>query len=332
MTIARVRPAIFFSLLALLVAGALIVPHVANRGVVFLSGVVAINVVFGIAFNLAFAKAGILSFGNAMFFAVGAYCAGYLITQQNHLPFVVILLAAAGCGGLLALVTGLLALRRASGVYFAVITLAVGALVHVLIMKLNFLGRNDGLVGVNRPIIDLGLVELDLARGDAYYYFIIASCALLVTLMWVLWSNRFGRSLQGVKSDPMRASFLGIDIDRKRLIALVLSGSITALAGAIYAPWAQIVTPELAHWSFSTMPLLFTLLGGSAFFLGPAVGAILFGLLDYATRSLIGISDLLVGGLLLAVVLSVPGGVLGLLGSLLARVRAPSSPRREGRA
>lgn len=319
--IARVRPALFLSLLALLVAAALLLPHVANRGVVFLGGVVAINVIFGIAFNLAFAKAGILSFGNAMFFAVGAYCTGYLITQQGHLPFVVILVAAAACGALLALVTGLLALRRASGVYFAVITLAVGALIHVLIQKLTFLGRNDGMAGVSRPTIDLGLFQLDLARGDAYYYFIVASSAALVTLMWVLWSNRFGRSLQCVKSDPVRASFLGIDIDRKRLIALVISGSITSLAGAIYAPWAQIVTPELAHWSYSTMPLLFTLLGGSGFFLGPAVGAILFGLLEYATRSLVGISDLLVGGLLLAVVLSVPGGILGLLQTIVLRLR-----------
>ena len=319
--IARVRPALFLSLLALLVAAALLLPHVANRGVVFLGGVVAINVIFGIAFNLAFAKAGILSFGNAMFFAVGAYCTGYLITQQGHLPFVVILVAAAACGALLALVTGLLALRRASGVYFAVITLAVGALIHVLIQKLTFQGRNDGMAGVSRPPIDLGLFQLDLARGDAYYYFIVASSAALVTLMWVLWSNRFGRSLQCVKSDPVRASFLGIDIDRKRLIALVISGSITSLAGAIYAPWAQIVTPELAHWSYSTMPLLFTLLGGSGFFLGPAVGAILFGLLEYATRSLVGISDLLVGGLLLAVVLSVPGGILGLLQTIVLRLR-----------
>lgn len=319
MSITRIRPLHFVGVMALLILAALVLPHVANRGIVFLGGVVAINMVFGIAFNIAFQKAGILSFGNAMFFATGAYATGYLITQVPQVPFLLMIALSGLAGALLALITGLLALRRSSGVYFAVITLAVGELIHVLITKMSFLGRNDGMVGVFRPTLDFGAFEIDLSQGDAYYYFIILSCAVLISILWVLWSNRFGRALQTVRSDPMRADFLGTDINRKRLQALVLSGAATALAGALFAPWAQIVTPDLAHWSQSTKPLLFALLGGTAFFFGPVVGAILFSLLEYNTRTLVGISDLMVGSLLLAVVLAVPGGVLGLLKSVIAR-------------
>ncbi len=328
MNITSVRPLGFFVSLAVLLAVAFALPQFANRGVVFLAGVVATNIVFGIAFNFAFAKAGVLSFGHAMFFAVGAYATAYLILNHSWMPFLLVLAFALGCGALLAAVTALLALRRAGGVSFAVITLALGALVHVLITKTTALGRNDGLAGVARPSLDFGVFSVPLAVGDNYYYFLVVTCALAVVLMWVLWSNRFGRSLQTVKSDPARAGFLGVDVDAKRLKAFVISGTMAALAGALFAPWAQIVSPEVALWTQSTMPVLFALLGGSAYYLGPAVGAILFGFLDYGTRTLVGVSDLMVGGLLLAVVLAVPGGILGMLAALWTRVAA----RREAAA
>lgn len=322
MSITTVRPlGLFVSLVTLLII-AFALPMFVNRGVVFLAGVVATNIVFGIAFNFAFAKAGVLSFGHAMFFAVGAYATAYLILNHSWLPFLLILLIAVACGALLAVVTALLALRRAGGVSFAVITLALGALVHVLITKMTFLGRNDGLAGVARPPLNFGIFSVPLAVGDNYYYFMVITCALAVVIMWVLWSNRFGRSLQAVKSDPARAGFLGIDVNAKRLQAFVISGTMAALAGALFAPWAQIVSPEVAIWTQSTMPVLFALLGGSAFYLGPAVGAILFGFLDYGTRTMVGVSDLMVGGLLLAVVLAVPGGILGMLSALWTRFGA----------
>jgi len=319
-SITRINRSTFFISLAALAIAGLLLPMVANRGVVFLGGVVAINMVYGIAFNFAFQKAGILSFGNAMFVAAGAYTTGYLVTQVPQIPFLLVILLSGLSGAILAMITGLLALRRSSGVYFAVITLAVGELIHVLVTKLTFLGRNDGLVGVYRPTLNFGLFEIDLGQGNAYYYFILVVCLLLIAGLWIIWSNRFGRSLQTVKSDEMRSGFLGTDTDRRKLQALVISGAVTALGGALFAPWAQIVTPDLAHWSQSTKPLLFALLGGTSTFFGPAVGAVLFGFLEYSTRTLVGISDLLTGGLLLAVVLAVPGGVLGLI-IRLTRIR-----------
>lgn len=298
-----------------LVAFAL-VPHIFNRGIVFLAGLVAINIVFALSWNLLFAGIGLLSFGQAMFFAGGAYMMAVLSLHIPDMPFLLAMALGAATGGVIAFVFGFIALRRASGTYFAILTLAFAEFVHIVITKTNILGRNDGLVGIRRPVIDLGFVELNLVTGNSYYYFLIATMALAAFALWCLQNSPAGRLMQAIRQEPARAAFLGADIQSWRLFAFVVSGAFAGLAGTMLAPWSQIVSPEIAHWSVSTQPILFSLLGGTGTFWGPALGAILFGVVDYATRNLQGLADLTVGLLLLAVVLAIPGGILGLLGRL----------------
>lgn len=326
-------PLRFLATLGLVVALALALPEVANRGLVFLAGVVAINAVYGMAFNLLFSTVGVLSFGQAGFFAAGAYTVAALTLRVPDLPFGAALLAAGVAGALFALLIGFLALRRTTGVYFAILTLAFAELLHIVIARTTALGRNDGLVGIGRPTLDFGVLSVDLSRGDSYYSFIILACALIFCVLWWLNVSALGRSFQAVRQDPTRAMFLGVDVHARRLLGFVLAGAATAVAGGLFAPWTQIVTPELAHWSQSAYPILFTLLGGAAFFWGPLVGAILFAALSWAFRAHTGATDLVTGALLLAVVLAFPGGVLGLI-SAVARAVAPR-PRgalRHGRA
>lgn len=297
-------------LLGLMVLGAMM-PSVMNRGLVFIAGMVWINAVFGVSFNLLFGLSGVLSFGQAMFFAAGAYAAAVL-TQQTGWPLWLALPAAGGVGALLAAAVGLVALRRNEGVYFAILTLAFAELVHLLISNTHFLGRNDGLSGLPRPVVELAGQRFDMTQGDGFYYLIVLICSLLIALLrWII-STPFGRALQALKQDPDRAEFLGIPVRKHRLAVFALAGGTTALAGALVAPWAQIVTPELAHWSNSTNPILFTLLGGSAYFWGPVLGAVILSGVFYLTRTLVGVSDLVTGLMLLSVVLALPGGVLGL--------------------
>jgi len=306
------------TLLCVVVAGA-IFPSVANRGLVFIAGLLWINVVFGLAFNLLFATGGILSFGQAMFYAVGAYAASVLSLRLPELPFLWALLVSGLAGAGLAVVAGTVALRRSEGVYFAVLTLAFGELLHIVITKSTLLGRNDGLNGIRRPVIDIGMLHLDFSAGDAFYYFILVVCAFLVGVLWMVTHGAFGRALLAIRQEAQRAEFLGMPVQRYRLIAFAISGAITAVAGALAAPWLQIVTPDLARWSNSTNPILFTLLGGSGFFWGPAAGAAILSVVFYTTRTLAGIADLATGGMLLVVVLSLPGGVLGLLNAVRQR-------------
>lgn len=290
-----------------------VVPHIANSGLMFLAGLVAINIVFGLSWNLLFSGAGLLSFGHAMFFAGGAYTMALVSRHLPEMPFLLGLMLGAACGGMIALVFGFIALRRASGVYFAVLTLAFSELIHILITKTTFLGRNDGLVGIPRPVIDFGVGALDLSSATAYYYFIIIVMTLVAVLLWCFQNAPAGRLLQAIRQDATRTAFLGTPIQGWQLAAFVLSGTVAAFCGAVMAPFTQIASPEIAYWTVSTQPILFTLLGGAGHFWGPAVGAILFGAIDYGTRTMHGLSDLTVGVLLLAVVLMIPGGLLGLL-------------------
>jgi branched-chain amino acid transport system permease protein len=325
------HPGRFAFVLAVVVAMALAFPAVANPGLVFLAGVVAINVVLGLSFNLLFSTAGLLSFGQSAFSAAGAYTTAVLLLKVPGLPFLLVLAASALVGAALALALGIIALKRTEGVYFAVLTLAFSALLHVVIAKTTALGRNDGLTGIPRPRIDLGVTSVDLAQGQNFYVFVVLLTAAVTAVLWWVTHSRLGRSFRAIRLDPMRAMFLGIDVRRRRLEAFAIAGATTALAGALIGPLTSIVSPDLAHWAESTKPILFTLLGGAGAFWGPAVGAVMFAGIEYGTRTLAGASDLITGGLLLAVVLAVPGGVLGLAARLVNRKRAPAlaaSPER----
>ena len=229
-------------------AVALLIPQFANKGVVFLAGLVAVNIVFALCFNLLFSYSGLLSFGQATFFAVGAYALEIIMVRLPDVPFLVAVFAAGAGGCLTAVLIGVLALRRTEGIYFAVLTLAFGELVRILISKSTLLGRNDGLTGIPRPKIDLLIGVLDLTRGDSYYYFMIAVCGLLSAVLWWVVHSRYGRVFRAIRLEPVRTAFLGIDPNRHRLLAFAISGTITALVGAVFTPWAQILTPELADW------------------------------------------------------------------------------------
>lgn len=307
--------------LVLLVAFAT-VPLWAEKGLVFLAGVVLMQIVFALSFNLMFGLTGLVSFGQAAFFAAGAYASAWLARTAPDLPFILSILFGGAVGLVLAAVIGVVALRRASGIYFAILTLALGQLVYTVIGKVTALGREDGLLGIVRPLLGVGALSIDLSVGDRYYWLLLAAAALLSLCLWWVWHGSLGRILAAIRQEPERVRFFGIDVRRHREYAFIVSGTVTALAGGLLAPWTQIITPMLAHWSYSALPILFCLLGGSRRFWGPAVGAIVFAGLDHATRSMVGMAELVVGGALLLVVLALPGGILGALATALGRAGA----------
>ena len=330
------RPSVLLA--ALLIAAAVSAPFWANAGIVFLAGLVAVEAVFALSWNLLFGYAGLVSFGHAAFFAVGAYFCGAVLRYLPDVPFPAILAGAAIAGALASALVALLALRRSAGIYFAILTLALGQILFTLIGSSTLLGREDGLSGIPRPVLSLGFVSFDLARGNNYYWFLLIACALLGAVLWWLAHSRVGRVLRSIRQDADRAAFLGIDVHAWRFAAFTIAGAVAALAGALQAPWAQIVTPQVAHWYQSTLPILDTLLGGAGSFWGPVIGAFAFSFIAYGTRHLAGLSELIVGAVLLAVVLLAPGGIAGLLDRFGAAERrkdrhaAPiARPVREGR-
>ncbi len=287
------------------------VPAWADKGLIFLAAVVMIKIAFSLSFNLIFGLTGLVSFGHAAFFAAGAYTTGILLARFQEVPFLLSWLAAGCMGAFVALVVAVVALRRASGIYFAILTLALAELVHILISKSTFLGREDGLTGIKRPKLDIGILNIDLAAGNNLYFVTLLLTSLIGVVVYFIWHNRIGRLLAGIRQDSERVRFLGINVPALRLMIFVVSGGLAGLAGGLYAPMAQLLTPEISHWSYSALPILFCLVGGVSSFWGPMLGAIVFIGLEHLTRHITGLSDLIIGLVLLVVVLGFPGGIIG---------------------
>lgn len=297
---------------ALLLVAFLAVPLWADKGLIFLAGVALVHIVFALSFNTISGLSGMVSFGHAAYFAIGAYASGLILRNWTEGSIFVAIAAGGMAGGVLAAVIGMVALRRASGNYFAILTLAFAELLHILIAKSSWFGREDGLTGIQRPLIDVpGMGAVNLTDGNNMFYFILALSMLLLCGAWVIWHSQFGRQLAAIRQEPDRASFLGVNIHRARLVAFSLSGIGAGFAGAMYAPLAQLLTPEVAHWSFSALPILFCLLGGTAIFWGPVAGVLVFLGLEHSTRNIIGLSEVVIGATLLFVVLVFPGGIAG---------------------
>lgn len=302
-------------------AVSLALPSVLNRGVVFLAGLLMIDIVVALAFNFLFSTVGILSFGQAMFVIVGAYGAGILIKTFSGLSILPALAAAGVVSGLVAFLVGFISLRRSEGTYFAVLTLAFASLVWLVIGKVDGLGRENGLTGIVRPELNLVFTSISLVQSDRFYYLIVVVCLALIAIIWLATNSQMGRAARAIRMDPQRAEFLGIDVQAYRLGAFVFAGAVTGIASGLLGPWTQVLTPDLGHWIQSTKPVLYALLGGASFFWGPIPGAVAFAVLAYLTRTLVGLTDLITGGLLLVVVLAFPGGILGILHRLLVKVR-----------
>ena len=286
-------------------------PFLVNPGLVFIAGFAMIEIVFALSWNILFSYAGLASFGHAAFFGVGAYVAAAALRYHYDISFLLLLPICALLGALTAFLIAIVVLRRAHGIQFAVLTLALSQLVAVVIGHSDYFGHDEGLSAIPRPVINFGLFVLDLRKPLANYYFVFAACLIAVGLMWLLVNGPWGRAMLAVRIDAVRAEFVGINVWRVRVLAFTASGAFAAVAGALLAPWGQIVTPDYVNWLHSAQPIFATLLGGVGYFWGPVVGVLVLSALDYLTRTSPGLSELLIGGSLLVVVLLAPRGILG---------------------
>lgn len=306
------------ALLALLLAF-FFAPFLVHSGLVFIAGFAMIEIVFALSWNMLFSYAGLVSFGHAAFFGVGAYISAAALRYGYDINFLLIIPICAVLGAIAAFLVAIVVLRRASGIQFSVLTLALGQLIVVLLGYSSYFGHDEGLSAIPRPVMDFGLFVIDLNHGLTNYYFVFAVCLVAVGLMWLLVNGPIGRAMQAVRLDPERAAFVGIDVWRVRVFAFTISGAFAAVAGSLLAPWGQIVTPDYVNWLHSAQPIFATLLGGVGFFWGPVVGILGLTALNYFTRTFVGVSEMLIGASLLAVVLVAPQGILGALRQALRR-------------
>jgi branched-chain amino acid transport system permease protein len=282
-----------------------------NPGLVHLAGVTLVLGLFAVAWNLLFGYGGLASFGSGGLFSLGAYIMAISLRAGYEGSFLLLIVMAMAAGGIVSFLIGAVALRRSSGIYLAILTLAMAEVLRQFLMRWHWVGAEDGLPGIVRPHFSLGLGTVDLSTGASYHYFLCISCGLLIGIVWWIAHGPFGRTLRAIRLDPERTAFMGVNTHGYRLAAFTLSGVFVAGAGALYAPLAQIVTPDLGNMLRSTQPILFTLLGGASSFWGPLIGAFLFSAIEYGTRTLAGMQEIITGVVLLAVILLAPTGVSG---------------------
>lgn len=217
-----------------------------------------------LALNLLLGYTGLLSFGHAMFFGIGAYCTGILATKYDFSAFTAIPIAVVVTAAISWLI-GLVCVRR-SGLYFIMITLAFNQMFYFIAYSWTTMtGGEDGLPGLRRPAL--------IADQWSFYIFTVIIFLITITLMKRFVDSPTGRILQAIRDNPARAAATGYDVERYKLIAFVMSGLFTGLAGAIFAFVFEIVPIDKIHLLFSGDILFMTLIGGSASFIGPLIGA-----------------------------------------------------------
>lgn len=311
-------------LLPLILTAALIflflAPHLLNPGLLFIVGMTLIQSIFALSWNLLFGFTGLASFGHAGFYAIGAYFTAAALRYDFNLPFLAVLAIAGILGAMIALAIGVVALKRLTGIFLAVLTVALTEALAKIIGFIPALGEQDGLGNFARPVMNFGLFTLDLTHSNDYYRFLVIASLLIIGALWWVVHSPLGRSFRAIREDADRARFVGIDVARYRVISFMISGGTAALAGALSAPWTRIVTLDQVNWLASTQPILNSLLGGFTSFWGPIVGAISFSTINYWTRSFPGLSEIMVGGILVVVILVAPTGILGLTEKLYQRV------------
>jgi len=265
------------------------------------------------ALNFLLGFTGVLSFGHAAYFGLGAYGCG--LTIKYLAPSSTLgLLVGVVVGTVAAAIIGPLIVRL-RGVYFAMVTIAFGQVFYFITFRWNTVtGGDDGLGGFERQPIQLAGFNIDIAHNQMlFYYFVLLFFGLAAGAMGILLRSPLGRAQLAIRENERRARFLGLAIERHIWLAWVISCGFTSLAGALYALLNNFADPRLFYWSFSGDLVIMTVLGGMRSFWGPLLGAALFVVLRDTISSHTENWMSFIGLFFVLVVLFFPRGILGML-------------------
>jgi len=269
---------------------------------------------FACAFNLLIGFGGLLSFGHAMFLGSAGYASAHAAKIWGFTPELAILFGT-GCAALLGWLAGMLAIRR-QGIYFAMITLALAQMVFFFCLQAKFTGGEDGIQAVPRGRL-FGLI--DLSQPLAMYALVLLIFLGGFLLIYRTIHSPFGQVLKAIRENEARATSLGYDTDRYKLLAFVLSATLAGLAGATKSLVFQLASLTDVHWSMSGEVVLMTLLGGMGTVFGPVVGAaVIITMQNYLAQ--LGAWVTVVQGVIFVIcVLAFRRGIVGELGAWLKK-------------
>lgn len=259
--------------------------------------------------NLMLGYAGMVSFGPAGLYAVGAYATA-LILIDTKLPFGLAFIAGPIIAALAAVPIGWFCVRL-THVYFALLTLAFAQIIHTIIFEWYDFTRGDN------GIVDIPLPEM-LRSIPHYYYFSLIIISLSLGLLWMIIKSPFGKTLQAMRENAQRAESIGIPVRLYQLSTFVLSGFFLGIAGSLFCGFNKNVFPNYAHWIKSTEMLVVCLLGGIYNFYGPIVGSVVYLFLDKVITGYTQFWPLVLGLIIIILLLFLRGGIAGFIAERIA--------------
>jgi branched-chain amino acid transport system permease protein len=275
---------------------------------------------FALGFNLLYGYTGLLSFGHAAYWGLGAYGTGIALAKLKVGSLWGGLLAGVAAAGIGGAVIGFFCLRR-RGIYFAMLTLAFAQMLYFVAFHLaDWTGGDDGLRGIPALPLTLPGISISLETSLAFYYFAFVLVGLAVAGLKRILDSPFGAVLQAIRENSDRAVACGYDIRRIKLLSFVFSALFAGLAGSLDALRLAVVPIESLFWTTSGQVVIMTLLGGAGTFFGPFVGAATFLVLEDRLSVFTESWPLVIGAIFMAFVLFLPKGIWGTLtGGLYGR-------------
>ncbi len=297
---------------AVLAVGVVAFPAVAGAYPVKLLQEILIWGIFAMSLDLLMGYAGMVSFGHSAFFGIGAYVAALALKDTPNLlsalalPAVITALAAFAIG---------FCSIRTSGVYFIMLTLAFSQMFYAYAFQTAWLGAEDGVFGVPRP----HLLGLDLANPAAFHLYLVALVGLAALVLWRVVGSPFGHVLRGIHENEGRMEAVGYAVQRYKLVAFVIAGTIAGVAGALYTQLNLTISPDAFFWTTSGEALLMVIIGGTGTLSGALLGAAAFILLQSLVSSYTERWMLILGLTFILSVLFAPGGIVGVLRGRVGR-------------
>jgi branched-chain amino acid transport system permease protein len=301
---------------ALLFAGLALFPFAARFGaeayLLALGARMLILALAAVSLDFLVGQGGLVSFGHAAYLGIGAYAVA-VASMTGIDDLLVQALLAVAAAALFATLTGWVSLR-ASGVYYIMSTLAFGQMLYFLFVSLSALGGDDGYTLSSRSRL---IGAQPLTSDFAFYYLCLAVLGLAYLMLTQIAGSRFGRVLNAIRQDPLRAGALGFRPFPFQLAACVIAGSIAAVAGTLLANQSEFVAPAFMSWQRSGELLVMTILGGVGSLWGAVLGALVYLTLEEALSLLTDQTHLIIGPLLVVVALF---GRRGLAGALTPKI------------
>jgi len=284
---------------------------------------IAIFSIFAMSLDL-LALCGLVSFGHAGFFGIGAYAFGGLTVLLGWAPWAA-MLGAIMVGALIATIAGMFVLRT-SGVFFIMVTLAVSLMFYAWAFRNPTFNGADGMSGV--PRLDLSALGIDMNSPGAFATVMMLVCVAIWVGLEVLLGAPFGQMLSAIRQNANRVHALGGNVFNYRLAAYVGSGAIAAFAGTLMAQHANFISPDIGNWFVSGDVLIAVVIGGIGTLIGPVIGAMLFIVLRHTLSSLFGYWYLWLGLVFIGVALFMPNGIVGAIIQIRERLSAKRKRER----